>query len=56
MEIEGRQNEIERISDAYYEIKRQNEIFKTTIENIKYESEKIIGEIKERHRVEIIEL
>jgi hypothetical protein len=56
MEIEGRQNEIERISDAYYEIKRQNEIFKTTIENIKYESEMVITELKNRHKSEISEL
>jgi F0F1-type ATP synthase membrane subunit b/b' len=37
-------------------VKRQNEIFKTTIENIKYESEKIISEVKERHKDEISEL
>ena len=56
MEIEGRQAEIERISEVYYEIKRQNEILKTTLENLKYESEKIIEEVKSRHKNEVAEL
>ena len=36
------------MTEAFYETKRQVEIYKTSLENHKYESEKIIGDMKER--------
>jgi hypothetical protein len=53
MEIEGRNVEIERITEVYYELKRQNDLFKTTLETQRYESEKIIFDLKEKHKSEI---
>ena len=42
MEIDNKTNEIERITEGFYELKRQNEIYKTSLDSIRYESEKII--------------
>jgi hypothetical protein len=40
--------ELERMTEAYYECKRQYDIVKTTLESHKYESEKIVSDLKER--------
>lgn len=42
MELETKHLEMERMTEAYYECKRQMDIYKTTLENNRYESEKII--------------
>ena len=56
MEIETKLLELEKMTDAYYECKRQLEIYRTSLENQKYESEKIISELKDKHKLEITEL
>ena len=42
VEIETRTLELEKMTEAYYECGRQFEIVKTSMENQKYESEKIV--------------
>lgn len=41
------------MTEAYYECKRQADILKTTLEQNKYDAEKIIADLKERHRSEL---
>ena len=48
--------ELERMTDAFYECKRQLDIYKTTLENHKYESEKIVSDLKDRHKQEMSSL
>lgn len=56
LDLETRTLELEKMTDAFYECKRQLEIVKTSLENNKYESEKIIQELRDKHRAEIAEL
>lgn len=42
LELETKYQEVERMTDAYYESKRQLDIYKTSLENHKYESDKIV--------------
>lgn len=56
LEIETKALELERMTDAYYECKRHMEIYKTSLENQKYESEKILSELREKHKTELTEL
>lgn len=44
------------MTEAYYECKRQLDIFKTSLENHRYEADKIIQELKERHKNEVEDL
>ena len=55
-ELESRMQELERTTDAFNETKRQLETVKTAFEGNKYENEKFIQDLRERHRVEIAEL
>jgi len=55
-EIETRNLELERMTDTYYECKRHMEIYKTSLENFKYETEKIRTEIEEKRKLEVNEL
>jgi len=56
LEIETRSLELERMTDAFYECKRHMEIYKTSLENQKFESEKIIQELREKHKSELTEI
>jgi hypothetical protein len=56
MELETKHVEFERMTEAYYEVKRQLDIYKTTLENTRYESEKIIEDLKERTKSEVNDL
>lgn len=56
IELETRGMELEKMTEAYYESKRQMEIYRTSLENQKYESEKIIQELKEKHKNELSEI
>jgi hypothetical protein len=56
MELETRALELERMTDAYYDVKRQLEIFKTSLENQRYETEKIVEELRDKSKQEISEL
>ena len=42
MDLETKMLELDKMTDAFYECKRQLEIYRTLLENQKYESEKII--------------
>jgi len=48
VEIETKSFELEKMTDAFYECKRQLEIVRTSMENHKYESDKIIQELREK--------
>lgn len=50
IEIDAKQQEVEKVSEQYYECKRQLDVVKTQMETIKYESEKDIHDIKEKHK------
>ncbi|CDW73834.1 UNKNOWN [Stylonychia lemnae] len=56
IELETRALELERMTDAFYECKRHMEIFKTSLENQKFESEKILQEMREKHKNELTEI
>ncbi len=56
IELETKSLELERATDMFYECKRQMEIYKTSLENSKYESEKIISEMRDKHKSEITEV
>ena len=56
IELETRGLELEKMTEVYYESKRQMEIYRTSLENQKYESEKIIQELKEKHKNELTEI
>lgn len=45
--------ELERTQEAFYELKRHNEVLRASMENLKYESEKILQEERDRQRSEI---
>lgn len=50
MELEARALELEKMSDAYYECKRHMEIYRTSLENQKFEADKIVQEMREKHK------
>ena len=56
LEIETKTMELEKMTEAYYETKRQFEIVKTSMENQKYESEKIVQELRDKHKSELTEI
>lgn len=56
LEIETKTIELEKMTEAYYETKRQFEIVKTSMENQKYESEKIVQELRDKHKSELSEI
>lgn len=56
LEMDQKQAEVERLSENYYESKRQLDILRTQHENLKYENEKELGDIKERNKQELNDL
>ena len=56
LEIETKSLELDKMTEAFYETKRQLELVKTSFENQKYESEKIIQELRDKHKSELSEL
>lgn len=56
IELETRALELEKVTDAYYECKRHMEIYKTSLENQKFESEKILQEMRDKHKHELNEI
>lgn len=44
------------MTDVYYECKRHMEIYKTSLENQKFETEKIIQEMRDKHKQELNEI
>eukprot|EP00347_Sterkiella_histriomuscorum_P013840 403363164 len=56
IELETRALELEKMTDAYYECKRHMEIYKTSLENQKFDTEKIVQEMREKHKMELNEI
>ena len=56
LELETRALELDKMTEAYYETKRQLEIVKTQFESQKYESEKLIQELRDKHKADLDEL
>lgn len=55
-DMESKIQENERLSDQFYEAKRQLDIMRTQYESQKYEHEKDIQDCKDRFKAEIQEL
>ena len=55
-ELEARSAELERTTDSFYESRRQLEIVKAAFEGNKYEHEKFVSELRERHKAELMQL
>lgn len=49
--VESKQNEIDKLQDQVYELKRQFDILNTKYEAVRFEAEKDIKDLKERHKV-----
>jgi hypothetical protein len=56
LDIETKSLELEKMTEAYYECKRQLEIVKTTFESHKYESDKLLADLRDKHKTELSEL
>ena len=47
---------MERTSDGLFESRRQLEIVKTALESTRYENEKFVQDLRDRHKAEIDEI
>ena len=56
LELETKSLELDKMTEAYYETKRQLEIVKTSFDSQKYESEKLLNDLREKQRYEVNEL
>lgn len=56
IELDQKLQENERLSEQYYEVKRQLDVVKTQIDTHKYESEKEIADLRDKHKQEIHEM
>jgi hypothetical protein len=56
LELETKTLELEKMTDSYYECKRQFEIVKTQLESHKYETDKLVSDLREKHKSEISEI
>jgi hypothetical protein len=54
--MDQKQHEVDRLSEQYYEAKRQLDIVKTQLETQRHESEKEVADLKERSRKEASDL
>jgi hypothetical protein len=56
LELETKSLELDKMTEAYYETKRQLEIVKTSFDSHKYESEKLLTDLRDKQRNEVNEL
>lgn len=56
VELDNRQQELDRLSEHFYEAKRHTEILKTQLEAQRHEAEREIADLKERARRECSDL
>ncbi|CDW85959.1 UNKNOWN [Stylonychia lemnae] len=56
IELDQKQQENERMSEQYYESKRQLEVVKTQLDTFKHESEKELNDLREKHKQEVHEM
>ena len=55
-ELENTRQELERSSDSLFESRRQLEIVKTALESTRYENDKFVQDLRDRHKAEIDEV
>ena len=55
-ELESRTQELERTSDSLFESRRQLEIVKTALEGTRYENDKFVQDLRDRHKSELDEI
>lgn len=56
IELEQKQSEVDRVSDSYYQTKRELDVVKTRIEGLQSEHEKALSDKEHRHKQEVHEL
>lgn len=56
LELETKSLELDKMTEAYYETKRQLEIVKTSFDSHKYESEKLLTDLRDKQTIEVNEL
>eukprot|EP00347_Sterkiella_histriomuscorum_P015883 403355323 len=56
IELDQKQQDNERLSEQYYEMKRQVEILKTQLDSNRHEHEKEVIDMKDKHKQEIHEM
>lgn len=56
VELDSKQQEIDRLAENFYEAKRQQEILKTQIDAQRHEYEREISDIKEKSRRDVSDL
>jgi len=56
IELDQKQQETDRLSELYYESKRQLDVLKTQLETQKFESEKEVTDLRDKHRTEMHEM
>lgn len=56
MDLEQKVQENERLQDEFYETKRQLDVCRTQLESLRFESEKDVNDLKERHRSDMQDL
>ena len=56
LELETKTMELEKTTDSYYECKRQLEIARVQLENHKYESDKLVSDLRDKHKSELAEI
>ena len=52
-ELESRTQELERTSDSLFESRRQLEIVKAALEGTRYENDKFVQDLRDRHKSEL---
>ena len=53
-QIESKNHEIDIVTDQMYELKRQLDISKIKLERVKFEAEKDVKHLKEKHQVSLL--
>lgn len=53
IELDSKQQELDRLAEQFYEARRHNDVLKAQIESVKSESEKELKDLKDKHRSEL---
>ena len=56
LELDGRQQECDRLAEQFYEAKRQAEVYKAQLEAAKSENEREQRDVRDKHRSELQDL
>lgn len=55
-EIDAKTQELDKVTESYFEVKRKYELSKTNVESLKIESDKVITDTRKRFKEEVNEL